>query len=357
MKRFSYRTIILATLTLALGLFLLLRPRPTPDPTRSWSLEAVREFGGQSIYFNPAAQVLVAEARPGAIAAAGPQIARFGDAPINTPVFRQLDRKLRFDSLVLAGDPALYFPLLQHLIETGDWTLVYLNHVLMIFQRLPDKAWTVAHLAPVEKKIAQLPPRDRSAALLALAGQLQALRKLDRAKRLIDQALQLQPHSAAALNQLARYHSQTRDFPAALAAVDRALEEDRNFPGALFMKAQLLLTMNKAADAYPVSKRLLERSPDDPQVLYLHAKIAHGVRALDEERKVLEKLVKLAETAGQPTATYRVYLGQAYSANGEAEKALRQFETALKTDELPPDQRRFAEEAVDRLKPAVKPTS
>ncbi len=354
MKRFPYRTIALALVVLGLAVYFFLRPQPEPDPTRAWSVEAVRQFGGQSVYFNPPAQPFVAAARPAAVETAGPQIARFADAPIDTRVFRQLDRKLRFDSLVLGGDPALFFPLLQHLISTGDWTLVYVNDALMIFQRLPDKAWTVAHLGPLEEKIERLPQEKRAAVYVRLARQLQALRKLDRAKTELDRALRLDPERPDAHNQLARYYAQKRDFPRALEAIDRALLADPRAPGALFLKTQTLLAMRKGADAYPVSKRLLRESPDDPQVLYLHAKVAREVRALSEEREALEKLVALAEAAGQPAATYRVYLGQAYSANSEPEKALKQFEEALKTDELPPDQRKFAEEAVERLKPVAE---
>ncbi len=353
MKRFSYRTIALALVVLGLAAYLFLRPRPAPAPTIPWAVEAVRQFGGDSIYFNPAVRGVVEKATPAAVSAPGPQAARFPDAPINVPVFRQLDRKLRFDSVVLGGDPALFFPLLQHLRETGDWTLVYVSDLLMIFQRLPEKAWTAAHLAPIEEKIASLPADQRAEVYLRLAGQLQALRELDRSKPLIDEAIALAPESALAQVQLARYHAQKRDLPKALRAVENALAKDRKAADALFLKAQILLSLGKGAEAYPVSKRLLSASPEDPQVLYLHAKIAHEVRALTEEREVLEKLVKLAAAAGQPTATYRVYLGQAYSANGEPEKAFQQFDVALKTDELPPDQRKFAEEAHERLRPAA----
>lgn len=355
MKRFSYRTVALALLVLGLAAWFFLRPQAVPAPTVPWAVEAVREFGGDSIYFNPAAQSIVGQATPAALTAPGPQAARFPDAPINVPVFRQLDRKLRFNSLVLGGDPALFFPLLQHLRDTGDWTLVYVSDLLMIFQRLPEKAWTVAHVARIEKKIADLPEAERLAIYLRLAGQLQALRELDRSKQLIDEAVALHPKSAVAQIQLARYYAQKRDLPQALKATDRALNEDSKSFNALFLKTQLLLSMGKGADAYPVSKKLMSNNSNDPQVLYLHAKVAHEVRALSEELEVLGKLVRLAEAAGQPTATYRVYYGQALSADGQPDKAFQQFDAALKTDELPPDQRKFAEEAHDRLKPPETP--
>ena len=111
----------------------------------------------------------------------------------------------------------------------------------------------------------------------------------------------------------------------AITAADEALLLDKDYVPALACKAQSLYAMKYFSDAYNVSRKLIEELGDDPALLFYHAKIAHEARAYTDEIRTLEKLIKMAEEQQRPAAGYRVYLGQAYATDGQAEPALEQF--------------------------------
>ena len=136
------------------------------------------------------------------------------------------------------------------------------------------------------------------------------------------------------------------DWTGALAAADRALKLDPECLPALGAKAQSLYAKKRFTEAYSYSKRLLEHLPDDPGILFYHAKIAHESRHFQEEVRCLELLIQLAEGSGHVDPGYFVYLGQAYAASGEAEPALREFSRALADPDLPKEQRTFSEETM-----------
>jgi len=102
---------------------------------------------------------------------------------------------------------------------------------------------------------------------------------------------------------------------------------------------------------------LLEGSPEDPVMLFVHAKIAHEVRSIQEEIEVLRKLIGFAEREKRSTSSYRVYLGQALAMRGEGEEALRELDAALADPDLPPDQLDFARSARGRVELKVRPAA
>jgi hypothetical protein len=107
-------------------------------------------------------------------------------------------------------------------------------------------------------------------------------------------------------------------------------------------------------EAYALSARLLKDAPEDPLMLFSHAKIAHEVRALEEEILVLRKLIDIAERQGRQTSWYRIYLGQAFGLTGDGEGAERELGAALQDSELPEEQREFASDALARVRSKVR---
>jgi hypothetical protein len=90
--------------------------------------------------------------------------------------------------------------------------------------------------------------------------------------------------------------------------------------------------------------------PHDPNLLFYHAKIAHEAHAYKAEIATLGELIKQADNVGLPIGGYQLYLGQAYAATGDAQRAVDAFMLALNDPTLPDDQRAFARENIARIK-------
>lgn len=151
-------------------------------------------------------------------------------------------------------------------------------------------------------------------------------------------------------NGRAVWHSQRGEWKEALACADRALRGKFEPLSAVATKAQALYAMKEFSAAYDLSQKLVERVPDDPGILFYHAKIAHEAHAFRAEIEALEELIALAESARRPVAGYCIYLGQAYAAVSDGKRSIAAFTRALSDPELPEDQREFAEDNIQRIK-------
>lgn len=322
-------------------------------------LPVLNQLQPGSIYMNDAARVAALTQQPGLLteddrSANSERVRLFAQATQDPKLWRKLDRKHRFDAILLAGDPAAFQTLLDHLLETKDWKLAFLDAESLMFCRPPCTEWKPGDLATVRKTIETEPPTARGSALARLAGNLLAVRQIDLAKDVLDQAIRADSNSAEIWVAMSIYHAKMRLWEEALADAQRALGINKSHLPALMAKAQLLLTMNRCEEALPLARELVRSSPRDPATLYLHAKIAHGAHDYRAEIESLNLLVEMAEKAGQAPTGYRIYLAQAYATIGEAEPALAHLERALADPEISKDQRAFCEDAVQRIKSRVK---
>jgi predicted Zn-dependent protease len=278
------------------------------------------------------------------------RVRSFSQAVQNPKLFRQLDRQERFDKLLLVGDPSQYRPLLEHLVETRDWTAVYVDHISLIFQRGAASPWQVGQIEAVLARFGNAPPRDRAAFLALTAGKLVALHDWPAARTLLDRARALGPKAPEVWSVQAQYHLGRGEWKECEAAADRALELERGHLAAMGTKAQVLYATKRFNEAYALSRKLIERLPDDPAMLFYHAKIAHEARAFGEEARVLRRLILLAEREQRPSSGYRVYLGQSLASAGEAAQALEEFGKAMADPDLPKTQRDFAQDCVKLIR-------
>ncbi len=316
---------------------------------------AVEELRPSSLYYNGLAWPWLHRLRPDLLSEAeergdAERVRSFTQAVQSPKLFRQLDRQFRFETLLLVGDPSQFRPLLDHLLETRDWTLTYVDPTSLIWKRGAVAPWDLHRLDAVRARFATASARDRGTFLALCAGKLLAVREPAAARALLEEAQTLGANSAEVESVWAQYHLARGEWHDAEAAADRALKLDGTSLAALGCKAQALYATKRFGEAYALSKRLMERRPDDPNLLFYHAKIAHEARAFEQEADALRRLILLAEANDRPTATYRVYLGQALASSGEAQPALSEFQRAIADPECPPEQRQFARDCVQHVR-------
>ena len=314
---------------------------------------AMKAMSGKSIYYNGPARPWLLAQRPDLMMPDDrdeySELSRgFVQAVENPKVFRQLDRKHHFDTLLLVGDPSQYRPLIEHLLEAKDWTLTYLDHTSLIFKRDGAREWQPADLDALAPTFAS--ERDRAAFFAQAAVRLLAIRRGTDAKACLDKAQALDAGLPEVWNGIAIFRMNRGEWTPAMTNVDRALALDADFLPALATKTQVLFSTKKFSAAYDLSRRLIEAYPNDPGLLFYHAKICHEAHALTDEIRTMRRLVDLAEKAGWPASGYRLYLAQAYAKDGQAQPAIDEFNRILADADISKEQRSFAEDTLAQIK-------
>lgn len=192
--------------------------------------------------------------------------------------------------------------------------------------------------------------RERAERLAALGDRLVGARRMDEARSVLEEAGSVMGGLAAVLAVEGRYRLERGEWSKAVAFSDRALRAHPGHRPSLSVKAQALYFSKRFREAYGISRRLLEDSPEDPVMLFTHAKVAHEVGEFAEEIRVLERLIELAGKQKRSTGSFRVFLGQAMAKTGDGEGALRELSLALQDPELAKSERDFAEDALKRVR-------
>jgi tetratricopeptide (TPR) repeat protein len=257
--------------------------RRPANPELTTPLLAVKALNAKSLYFNDAARPWLANWRTDLLR---PEVQDPGSGPtreflqaVQSPqLFRQLDRRYRFDALLLVGDPGQYRPLLEHLLEAKDWAPAYVDHTSIVFRRDGATSWEPRQLDTLRSHFTE--PVEVASFLAQAAVKLVALRKGDAALPLLEEATRLDARSAEAWNGLAVLHMHRGEWAKALTHTGRALEIDSRFLPALASKTQILYSTRRFSEAYDLSKTLITRQRNDPHLLFYHAKIAHEAHCL-----------------------------------------------------------------------------
>lgn len=265
-------------------------------------------------------------------------------------VFRQLDRRERFDTLLLAGEVNQFRPLLEHVLDTQDFSLVYLDHTSFVFRRAPVRKWVPEDFEAVRQRFAGRPAREDAEFLAQAAGRLLAVSQPALAKNCLDEALAKDKKSAAAWTQSGYYSERMRQWDQALTDADTALEIQEDYAPAMVLRAQALFATKRYDTAYSVTEKLIDMTPRDPQILFLHARIAHQARAFQSEVAALKTLIELAQKAGQPAGGYRIYLAQAYASSRQTQSSLEEFEKLSSDDTLTVEQREYVLDSIHRIR-------
>lgn len=315
---------------------------------------AIAQVPAKPLFYSPPARPWLISKRPELLAEddrapESPRVRAFAEALQNPKQFRQLDREHRFAALLLAGDPSQSRPLVEHLLETRDWKLAYLDHAGIVFRREVPEPWQPKRLDDLRTRAAALPPPLRAKVLAQAAAKLVAVRELAAVQSIIEEAQTADPNQVEVWTAQSNYRMVIGEWRGALASAERALRIEPESPAALGCMAQSLYASKRFDEAFAASTKLLAKLPEEPGVLFFHAKIAHEAKRWEAEANALKKLIALAQRAQRPVSGYRVYLGQSYASMGERDLGIVEFEQALADPDLPEEQRKFAEECVSKL--------
>jgi tetratricopeptide (TPR) repeat protein len=318
------------------------------------------ESSARKVYFNAAALPHLVKLGPGWLEAEdmeprSERVRSMAQAALNPKLFRQLDRQERFDAILLVGDPVQFRPLMEHLIRTQDWALERVDPWSLVYRRGTEETITRESIGRVAAQWDGAAPAVRAKALAAMAERLVAAGRLEAGGELVEAALKADAGSLEASAAEGWYRLARGEWKQAVAAAQRGLDRSKGHRALLSVKAQGLYFSKRFEEAYEISRELLAGAPEDPVMLFTHAKIAHEVRSFQEEIQILRKLIGIAEREKRSTSWYRVYLGQALATRGEGEAALVEFDKALEDGELPADQRDFARSARARVNLRLHP--
>lgn len=312
--------------------------RPTPPDPR---LQAPQELAGaakkserKNLFVNPSARKAF-ESLGVSLAASDPAD---GNAVRDASAWRRLDRRHRYDGVMLAGDPAEFGPLLTHLAGAPDFRLAHVDNWGVLFARGGGGKFVPPDLGAIAKSFPE--PGARSVYLARTATMLDAAGLAVPAREFADAAIAASPgipdgYVAAAI--IALRH---RRHAEAVENAERALKISPDHRAALEVEVQTLVALKATDAAWRVARRLKAAVPaDDLNALFLHARVANAARAYADEQASLEALVAAAEKRGLPSTDYRIYLGQCYAKQGLARPALEQFEILSRAKDLTEQQR------------------
>ena len=305
-----------------------------------------------SLFYAPGSHADLQAARPDLIAGANERA--FAQAVQAPAVFRSLDHQKQFDAVLLSGDPTTYKPLLHHLADSRDFVLAWLDNSDLLFRRAGARGWTEPDL---DAAAAQFQGENRSRFMAGAATRLIAIGQLGIARRALDDA---GPHGQDLpqyWTALALYDGEITQWVDALQALGHALKLQPDYTPALTTKAEILFGARQFDDALAISEQVIGQHPDDPSMLFFHATIAHHAHAYDQEIAALKHLVEMAGAQGESTTGYRIYLGQAYAESGDAMRSLVQFQQAIESPDISPQQRDFAQDCIGKIRQKTAPPS
>jgi len=327
------------------------RPWHPRNPLLTEPSLAGRQIRGPFVFTNGPGLAWLAREKP-ALSPPRELFPRMVQATQDPQLFRAVDRERRVDEVWLAGEPSSYRPLLDHLLETKDFTLSSIDHTSLIFRR-GGEPWSERELERVTGQFADR--RERACAEALAATKLVAVRQGEAALKLLKTAEQAGPDVPHVWAGWSTYRMSKGLWSDGLDAAEKALALDPDFTPAIASRAQCYYATKRFATAWNDAVRLLAAQPDDPSILFYHAKLAHEARAFTAETASLRKLIGLAEKAGANVSGYRVYLAQAYAAQNDADNAMDQVTLALLDTSLPREQRQFADELLQQIKRALPP--
>lgn len=269
----------------------------------------------------------------------------------NPPAWRDALRRSGWSAAVLSGPIEEYRPLLDHLITSPDWHLAALTNQGYLFLRTPGTA--APSVNAMEFQLGNA--KDTAVYLAQIAGYYDAASRPTAARACIEQALQLAPGNTAVLSHAATFAVAHKRWQEAIALANKTLAREPGNSHAKLVKALALLETGQAGKALPQVDEVLDHAPDDLYSLFLKARICRSLNDYVAEAETLERVIAVNEKAGMPVTNYRIFLGQAYARQGQAEPALANYRTVLNSGELNAEQAEEIREAIATIEAKSRP--
>ena len=150
-----------------------------------------------------------------------------------------------------------------------------------------------------------------------------AAREYEAAVEHLDEAVTLHPEYAAAWTLLGQVRIGQRLFPAATAALRKAIEVDESYVAPYAALAKLLMLQNEMEEVYELSGRGLELNPYDADLKYARAVTALQMKDYEDAGYFAQQLAESDEAAFFPDTLF--VLASAVKAQGDYERAARLY--------------------------------
>lgn len=271
------------------------------------------------------------------------------EAGCSPSIWRESERKQRYEIAIFSGAAQECRPLIEHLLESSDWQLRLVTPYATVFVR---RGATNPPIWLSEKKAEEryLSSKDLAFYFSRVGTRLADLHQYGEARRFFLRAIDLRPESADIQSLYASFLAGRSQWAEAVEHAEIALKKNPEYVPALQVLVQAELAVLGKERGWGYAKRLRAVCGEDPFSVYLYARAANVVGAFGEEERALNELVELAEKHSQPTGAYRLLLGQAYAKQGFAEPALRSIQKALESQELTVEQTLSARNLLDTIR-------
>ncbi len=257
----------------------------------------------------------------------------------SSPVrWREEDRSVHFQSILLAVPLEDSRPLVEMLNSTPEWHLATIDNQGLLYRRGP---------AGTQKKgteTAFANKRDLALHAAQTAMVMHFLGKNKDAREWMAQARQTAPRDPLVLTQSATLAAALKQWPTAKKEAELALKEDPSSTQARYLLALSLLETGSISAAAGESADLSAMASNTPSVLWLQARISREANDPTTEIDALEKLLALAQKQKEEPTIIHIHLAQAWAKRGFATQALENYNAALK-GHLTPAQRAELENA------------
>lgn len=260
-------------------------------------------------------------------------------------------------------------PLLQYLVKSRVWDLLYFDHAACIFvhqscwAELRDdkqlKALKPVHLTDTNAVLTyaheladETADHDaylRSRVVTTVGNFLMVVGAVDTAEALFEDAVAMHPRPSEAWMNLAVINLDAGDKERAMDLTEKLLAINPRYFYARLMQAQIKATEGNLDAAVAETEAVLDEQPHSAQAWLLRGQLA----ARQGDRKTAIQAIQRTIAEHVEDSHLYLFLGQLLAAEGRTNEAASAYEKCLETWHGPPQQREQIEAILAKLRPAT----
>lgn len=312
---------------------------------------AVKSAGNGGVWLSPAALRWLPQL--GVVADAGQLQESVADAG-NPRQWRINGGEAGTSAALLIGSTAEYRPMLDYLLDSPAWHLKSIEPTSLVFIRSPlagaSAESAVFPGAELERRELLFPdPSERASYLARLATMLTEIGRHGEARRLFRRALELDGQRPDVRCLHASFLARRGQWQEAVFEASELLRRNPDFVPGWKVLVQAELAAERPENAWNAAKNLLRLQPRDPHVIFLHARAANAAGASFAETESLRRLIRITSQMGLSTTNYRILLGKSLAKQALLDQARAEFEGALASGDLTPQEEEQVHEFLRKL--------